>query len=165
MPRSKVPLETLERLSREARVRTPKLLGSNVSWALLRWGLAAAFMSFLVALATVTFFHRDGPDSVIALLGVVVEWLGFAGLLLSVLGFFGPLLALAGIRVWGNDPQAIMADRRRGEALSSRVFSLIDSTARPSTRPGVRRRPRSAGSSGANLCMPCWPARELRSLP
>lgn len=59
-------------------------------------------MSFLVALATVIFFHRDGPDSVIALLGVVVEWLGFAGLLLSVLGFFGPLLALAGIRVWAK---------------------------------------------------------------
>ncbi|WP_292083486.1 MULTISPECIES: hypothetical protein [unclassified Brevundimonas] len=139
MPRSKVPLETLERLSREARVRTPKLLGSNVSWGLLRWGLAAAFMSFLVALAMVI-FHRDGPDSVIALLGEVVKWLGFAGLLLSFVGFFAPLLALAAIRVRGKDPQAIMADRRRGEALKFARFladrldrSSIDTARRGAT--------------------------------
>lgn len=122
MPRSKVPLESLERLSREARIRTPKLLGSNGSWALLRWGLAAAFMSFLVALATVVFHREDGPDSVIAMLRELVKWLGFAGLLLSFGGFFAPLLALAAIRVRCKDPQAIMADRRRGEALKFARF-------------------------------------------
>lgn len=139
MPRSKVPLESLERLSREARKRRPKLLGSNWSWALLRWGLAAAFMSFLVALATVI-FYRDGPDRVIALLGTVVDYLGFAGLILTILGFFCPLLALAGIRVQGKDPQAIMADRRRGEALKFARFlanrldrSSIDTARRAAT--------------------------------
>ena len=117
MPRYKAPFESLERLSHEARVRTPVLLGSHLSWILLWLGLAAAFMSFLVALAAVGFYREGWLDSGTAMLRQFVEWIGVAGLLLSFLGFFAPLLVWAAFRACGKDPQAIMADRRRGEAL------------------------------------------------
>lgn len=122
MPRHKAPFESLERLSHEARVRTPALLGSNLSWALLWLGLAAAFMSILVALATITFYRAGWSDSGTALLREIVKWIGVVGVFLSFLGFFAPLLVMIAIRACGRDPQAIIADRRRGAAVKFARF-------------------------------------------
>lgn len=140
MPSSKPPLQSLERLSREARVRTPALLGVNLSWTLLRLGLTAAVLSILVALATLV-FHRGGwSEALTPLLRGIVEWIGLIGVILSSVGFFTPLLVVAGGRLRGGDPQAVMADRRREQAVKFARFlagrldrSAIDTARRAAT--------------------------------
>lgn len=145
MPSAKAPLESLERLSREARIRTPTLLGSKLSWTLLWLGLSFACASILVALAAVAFYREDGPDSQVELLRGVVEWISIAGIALSFLGFFAPLLVLIAIRACGRDPHAIMADRRRRAAvkfarfLAHRLDRLAIDTARRAAEAEISR--------------------------
>jgi hypothetical protein len=109
-------VDTLERLSREARKYTPALLGSDQSWVILWWALAAAILSLLVALAT-GLLHRFGwSGAVIGGFRTAVDWIGFLGAALAFVGLFIPLFALGTLRLRGRDPQAIMADRRREKA-------------------------------------------------
>lgn len=122
MPRFKVPLESLERLSREARVRTPALPGNNLSWTFLWLGLTAACSSILIALATVAFYRDSWSDSHVALLRATVNWTSIAGLALSFFGLAAPLLVLVFMTACGRDPHAVIADRRRSAAVEFAHF-------------------------------------------